>query len=199
MMTTFTNESFMVQNYDLSPALGALQQGGLILYPTDTLWSIGCDATNEDAIYSLRELNNLSTSHPIELLFSSIDMIKAYVEHLHPRLETLLVYHVQPLTILIDCPRRLPSALFSSDGSIAIRLVQDPYCQQLITEFGFPLVAACAGSPERSLPASFGAVSSDLIRGVDYVVKHRQLEKVSGQLSVMVKLSEQDELIFLRE
>lgn len=199
MMTTFTNESFMVQNYDLSQALDALQQGGLVLYPTDTIWSIGCDATNEVAISNLRQLNNLSTSHPIEILFSSIEMIKAYVDHLHPRFETLLVYHVQPLTILIDCPRRLPASLFANDGSIAIRLVQDVYCQQLINALGFPIVAACAGNPERLLPASFGAVSSDLIQGVDYVVKHRQMDKVPGQLSVMVKLSEQDELIFLRE
>ncbi len=199
MMTTFTNESFMVQNYDLNEALGTLQQGGLILYPTDTLWSIGCDATSGEAVLNLRRLNNLSTSHPIELLFSSINMIKAYVDQLHPRLETLLTYHVQPLTILIDCPRRLPESLFSPEGAIAIRLVQDSYCRELIEQFGFPLVAACAGSPERSLPASFGSVSSELIRGVDYVVKHRQMEKIGGQLSVMVCLSDQDELIFLRE
>ncbi len=199
MMTTFTNESFMVQNYDLNQALVTLQQGGLILYPTDTIWSIGCDATNEDAVLNLRRMSKMNHSYPIELLFSSIDMIKAYVDHLHPRLETLLVYHVQPLTILLENPRRLPASLFSTEGTVAIRLVQDSYCQELIEQFGFPIVAACAGSAESHIPSSFGSVSSEYIRGVDYVVKHRQMEKVGGQLSVMVKLSAQDELIFLRE
>lgn len=199
MMTTFTNESFMVQNYDLKQALVTLQKGGLILYPTDTIWSIGCDATNENAVLNLRQLTKLNKSYPFELLFSSIDMIKAYVEHLHPRLETLLVYHVQPLTILLENPRRLPDCLLSTEGTVAIRLVQDSYCQELIEQFGFPIVAACAGSVEYSIPASFGSVSSEFIRGVDYVVKHRQMDKAGGQLSVMVKLSEQDELIFLRE
>lgn len=199
MMTTFTNESFMVQNYDLNQALVTLQKGGLILYPTDTIWSIGCDATNEDAVLNLRRLSQRNQSYPIELLFSSIDMIKAYVDHLHPRLETLLVYHVQPLTILLENPRRLPANLFSQEGTVAIRLVQDSYCQELIEQFGAPIVAACASSAESHIPASFGSVSSEYIRGVDYVVKHRQMEKAGGQLSVMVRLSAQDELIFLRE
>ncbi|NRB54199.1 MAG: Sua5/YciO/YrdC/YwlC family protein [Saprospiraceae bacterium] len=199
MLTTFTNESFMVQNYDLNQALVTLQKGELILYPTDTIWSIGCDATNEDAVLKLRSLSKRNHSYPIELLFSSIDMIKAYVDHLHPRLETLLVYHVQPLTILLENPRRLPTSLFSTEGTVAIRLVQDSYCQELIEQFGFPIVAACASSAESHIPSSFGSVSSEYIRGVDYVVKHRQMEKAGGQLSVMVKLSAQDELIFLRE
>lgn len=199
MMTTFTNESFMVQNYDLNQALATLQNGGLILYPTDTIWSIGCDATNEGVVLDLIRLSKRNNSYPLELLFSSIDMIKAYVDHLHPRLETLLAYHVQPLTVLLENPRRLPASLFSREGTVAIRLVQDSYCQELIEQFGFPIVAACASSAEYAIPSSFGSVSSEFIRGVDYVVKHRQMEKAGGQLSVMVKLSEQDELIFLRE
>ena len=108
-MTTFTNAaSCMVQNYDLETALKILHQGGLLLHPTDTIWSISCDATNPFGIRKVFQLKRNSSYQHVEILVDSLGMLREYVEHLHPRIETLLVYHVRPLTIVMDQARNLP-------------------------------------------------------------------------------------------
>ncbi|HQU60672.1 MAG: Sua5/YciO/YrdC/YwlC family protein [Phaeodactylibacter sp.] len=199
-MTTFTNErATMVQNYDLDNALAVLRNGGLILYPTDTVWSIGCDATNPLAAARIRQLKRTDDAFGLEVLVNSLEMLRAYVGRLHPRIETLLLYHVRPLTVLYDQARNLPDSLLAIDGSISIRLVQDNYCSELIGTLGKPLVAAPADLRNDYFPVNFGAISSDVIERVDYVSRYRRSDKAPAQPSVMVKLSVKDELEFLRE
>ena len=189
----------MVQNYDLDNALETLRTGGLILYPTDTVWSIGCDATNPRAIGRVRQLKNTNDALGLEILVSSLDMLRRYVVHLHPRIETLLIYHLRPLTVLYEQGRNLPNSILSEDGQVAIRLVQDEYCRQLISLFGKPLVATAADLREGYYPDNFGAVSSDVIERVDYVSHHRRNDKARAKPSVVARLSYKDELEFLRE
>ena len=199
-MSTSVNETtHMVHNYDLEGAINALQDSGLILYPTDTLWGIGCDATDATAVNRVYNLKQQERSNPFILLVGSLEMLKEYVVHLHPRLETLLIYHLRPLTIIFDQAKNLPSICTGTDGSVAIRLVQDPYCKALINAYGRPLVGTSANVSDEPFPSNFGSISSTIIQGVDYVVKHRQNEKVAGQPSVIVKLSDKEELIFLRD
>ena len=199
-MTTITNErATMVQNYDLDNALAVLRNGGLILYPTDTVWSIGCDATNPLAAARIRQLKRTDDAFGLEVLVNSLEMLRAYVGRLHPRIETLLLYHVRPLTVLYDQARNLPDSLLAIDGSISIRLVQDNYCSELIGTLGKPLVAAPADLRNDYFPVNFGAISSDVIERVDYVSRYRRSDKAPAQPSVMVKLSVKDELEFLRE
>lgn len=200
MLMTSTNEmTCMVQNYDLDGAVKTLLNGGLILYPTDTIWGIGCDATNAKSVDQVYDLKRRDRSKPLIILVDSIAMLRNYVAHLHPRLETLLIYHVRPLTVVYEHAINLPANLVGKDGSIAIRIVQDPYCKALISAFGRPLVSTSANISNEPFPSNFGSVSSEIIQGVDYVVKHRQHEKVNGKPSVMVKLSDKEELIFLRD
>ena len=189
----------MVQNYDLDNALAVLRNGGLILYPTDTVWSIGCDATNPLAAARIRQLKRTDDAFGLEVLVNSLEMLRAYVGRLHPRIETLLLYHVRPLTVLYDQARNLPDSLLAIDGSISIRLVQDNYCSELIGTLGKPLVAAPADLRNDYFPVNFGAISSDVIERVDYVSRYRRSDKAPAQPSVMVKLSVKDELEFLRE
>lgn len=199
-MTTYTNEKIrMVQEYDIKGALAILRNGGVILYPTDTIWSIGCDATNPQAVEKVHNIKQRATTRSFEILVDSIQMLKDYVEHLHPKIETLLLYHMRPLTVVFDRPRNLPSNATGSDGAAAIRLVQDEFCRSLITEYGKPLLASFASIGDLTFPVNFGAISSEIIEGVDFVVKYRQNEKSASEPAVMVKLSKRDELIFLRE
>ncbi|MCB0586475.1 MAG: Sua5/YciO/YrdC/YwlC family protein, partial [Phaeodactylibacter sp.] len=138
-MTTSTNgRAIMVQNYDLESALETLLTGGLILYPTDTVWSIGCNATNPRAVGRLRQLKRTDDALGLEILVNSIDMLRRYIVHLHPRIETLLTYHLRPLTVLYEQGRNLPNSILSEDGQVAIRLVQDEYCRELIGRLGKP-------------------------------------------------------------
>ena len=189
----------MVQNYDLESALETLQSGGLILYPTDTVWSIGCDATNLRAVGRIRQLKKTDDALGLEILVSSIDMLRRYVAHLHPRIETLLLYHLRPLTVAYRQGRNLPNSILDENGQVAIRLAQDEYCRQLITRLGKPVVATEADLRLGYYPDSFGAISSDVIERVDYVSKYRRSDKIPAQPLVMARLSPRDELEFLRE
>ncbi len=199
-MTTYTNEKLrMVQEYDIKGALMTLQQGGILLYPTDTIWSIGCDATNARAIDKAYLIKQKTNAKGIEILVNSLQMLRDYVVHLHPKLETLLVYHTRPLTVVFDKPRNLPANAIAPDGTVAIRVVQDEFCRSLITELGKPLLASFASMHEGMFPLNFGAISSEIIEQVDFVVKYRQNEKSSHEPSVVVKLTKRDELVFLRE
>lgn len=201
MMMTTTNVPFsMVKHYDLSSALTALQCEGLLLIPTDTVWSIACDATDRVAIERLRRLGKPSYYRPIEILFADLDQLKAYVDRLHPRLETLLVHHLRPLTIITERALGLPDRVLMPGGALAARLTQDDYCRQLIEALGRPL-ATLPAAPDEHLPppAGFGFIRSDVIENVDYVARYRQKDRQADELSVMVKLDDLEELAFIRE
>lgn len=199
-MTTYTNEKLrMVQEYDIKGALMTLHQGGVLLYPTDTVWCIGCDATNSQAVEKIGNIKQQGTTRSFELLVDSIQMLRDYVVHLHPKLETLLVYHTRPLTVLFDKARNLPANALAADGTIGIRVVQDEFCRSIIAESGKPLLGTFASVHEGTFPVNFGGISSDVIEQADFVVKYRQNEKAMGEPSVMIKLSRRGELVFLRE
>lgn len=199
-MTTSTKErTGMVTYQELEEAKETLKTGGLLLYPADSLWSIGCDATDPVAVERVCNLKGDRSTESFEILVDSIEMIRRYVDHLHPKIETLLAYHVRPLTVKFNRGRNLPERLLAADGSVAIRLAQDPSCRSLITHYRRPLVATTANRHDHPHPSSFGAISSAIIEGVDYVIKHRQQEKDMGDPPVMVRLSERGELEFLRE
>ncbi len=187
----------MRQNYSLEKGLQALRGGGVILYPTDTLWSLGCDALREDAIDRLREIRSLPADQPLTVLVNDLKMLLKYVGQLHPRLETLLLYHQRPLTVLYEGVRFLPDSLSTPEGQVAIRITVSPFCRQLISRFGRPLVASAAAKPGYKLPATFGEIQSDVIQASDYVFAP-SIEEGDGEPSVLVRLSEKAELIFLR-
>lgn len=192
-------QQLMFGKDNLETITATLENGGLILYPTDTIWGIGCDATNPEAVQKIFDLKNRSHDNPFVILVNSIAMLKEYVEHVHPRIETLLIHHVQPLTMIYDQAKNLPSIACSKEGSVAIRVVQDSFCRELISQFGKPLIASSANINDKPYPANFGGISSAVITGVDYVVKWKQGEKKLGQPSVIAKLSDKEELVFLRE
>lgn len=199
-MQTFTNQNtYMVQNYYLEPVIATLESGGLILYPTDTTWGIGCDATNAAAIDKVSRLKNQANAGPFVLLVASIEMLKHYVVEIHPRVETLLLFHARPLTVIYKDAKNLPPNACGADGSVAVRIPQDVLCKSLLEEFGKPIVATTANIGGMPIPKHFGEISSDVIMGVDYVVKYRTLDKEMGEPSVLARLSDDEELEFLRE
>ena len=199
-MLTFTNQrTCMVQNYLLEPIINMLENGGLILFPTDTIWGIGCDATNQAAVARLRQLRQMPPEHPLTLLAPNIELVKEYVLVVHPRVETLLLLHTRPLTIVYDQARNLPPEAAANDGSIAFRIPRDNFCLELLEEFGRPIVAAAACVGTSQHPRHFGEISSDIIQGCDFVVKYRQMDKEMAEPSVIARINEDEELVFLRE
>jgi L-threonylcarbamoyladenylate synthase len=184
---------------DISEITRILEQGGLICYPTDTIWGIGCDATNEAAIARIYALKGRAPQHGYVTLVDSIDMLRQYVTKMHPRIETLLAFHLRPLTIVYDKVANLPEAVRATDGSAAIRVVQDDFCSSIIRAFGRPIVSTAACKHDQPWPPIFGAISSEILGGVDYVVKYRQDDKEPGEPSPVARLDRHQEMEFLRE
>lgn len=184
---------------NLERIIDVLNDDGLILYPTDTIWGIGCDATNAQAVQRIFNLKQRPSNKPFVLLVDSIEMLKDYVEQVHPRIETLLLHHLKPLTVVYDQAKNLPEISYAKEGSVAIRVTMDSFSKELISQFGKPLIATSANVSDRPFPANFGGISSDVITGVDYVVKWKQGEKKIGAPSVIARLGDKQELEFLRE
>jgi len=192
-------KQLMFERDKLEDITNVLHDGGTILYPTDTIWGIGCDATNADAVHKIFALKKREITKPFVLLVDSLDMLQNYVVHLHPRIETLLLYHTKPLTVIYEEGKNLPDISVAADRSVAVRVVLDSFCKELIGKFGKPLIATSANVSDQPFPANFGGISSDILCGVDYVVKWKQGEKKQNEPSVIVRLSDKEDLIFIRE
>lgn len=187
------------QHLDLSNATEALLAGKLVLLPTDTVWSIACRSDDAGAVARAVSLKRQKSVENFELLVDSLPMMRRFVDEVHPRLETLLAYHVRPLTIAFAAGRNLPTEALNPDGGIAVRLVQDDYCRAIITTLGIPLFCTAASLVDGEYPPNFGAISSEVFPQVDYVEKYRQGEKSQDEPSVVVYLDSQEELEFIRE
>ncbi len=175
-----------------------LEQGGVILYPTDTIWGLGCDATNIEAIEKITQIKGRAPEKGFVVLVDSLEMLKNYVNYIHPKIETLLSYHKRPLTVIYPDPKNLPTKVYALDGSVGIRITRDDFCKELIWSTGKPLISTSANISGEPFPANFGEISSDIIRLVDYVVKYRQNDHTLHEPSVIVKMSGKKELEFLR-
>ncbi len=173
--------------------------GDIFLFPTDTIWGIGCDATNSAAVQKIYDLKKRVPEKPYVLLVSSIEMIKDYVYQVHPRIETLLLHHKRPLSVVYPGAINLPPISIADDGSVAIRVVQDPFCRELIDAVGRPLVATSANISNQPFPGNFGEISSEILSGVDQVVKLRQDEKKVNNPSVLITIDKRGEVVFLRK
>ncbi len=194
-----TNEFSMLDVDSKEKIIQVLEKGGLILFPTDTIWGIGCDATNEQAVEKIYQLKQRNKDKPLIVLVHNVEMLKQYVEHVHPKIETLLSFHTRPLTVIYEKGMNLAENVMSNDGSIGIRVILDPFCQGLIKAFGKPIVATSANVSDRPFPRNFGEISSDILQGVDFVTRIRQTEKNLNEPSVIVKMDDNGELFFIRE
>ncbi len=184
---------------ELDSAVKTLEKGGMLLMPTDTIWGIACDACDEKAVQRVRNLKKRDISKPFIVLVDSVEMLKEYVWHVHPRIQTLLSYHDRPLTVIYDKAKNIAINAIASDGSVGIRIVKDDYCRDLIRELGRPIIATSANVSNEPFPSNFKSISTTILEGVDYVATHRKEDLSEHEPSVVVKMSEKGELTFLRE
>lgn len=184
---------------DISEIVQLLEKGGLVCYPTDTVWGIGCDATNEAAIERLSKLKDHTPGQGYVILVDSLQMLRRYVPEIHPKIQTLLAYHQRPLTIVYKQALGLPESVKAANGSVAIRITRDEFCLELIQTLGKPIVSTVAAKEKQPFPPTFGAISSEILGGVDYVVKHRQDDKEPQEPSSIAYLDNSKELEFIRE
>ena len=175
-----------------------LEDGGCLLYPTDTIWGIGCSALIGSAIKNIYRIKQRTFSNPFILLVADLDMLKRYVKKIHPRIETLLDYFDRPLTVIYEGAQNLPSLAYSKDGTVGIRIAKDMFCRDLITRLDAPLISTSANLSGEVIPTNFHEINPIIKREVDYVVKFRQNDKTERESSIIVSYDEEGELRFLR-
>lgn len=175
-----------------------IEKDRVILYPTDTIWGIGCNAQSDIAIQKIIDIKGRKPDKGFIVLVESMEMLKNFVESVHPKIETLLSHHVRPLTVVYPKARNLSPLACAPDGSVAIRIVRDEFCKELIWACGVPLISSSANVTGSPFPANFGEISSEIISAVDYVVKYRQNETTKHEPSIIAKVTNKKELEFIR-
>jgi len=185
-------------NDDIQACVKTLNDGGLILYPTDTVWGIGCDATNEEAVKKVFELKKRVDTKAMIVLVNNEHAILDYVQ-----VEGLQVFDYikgihKPTTVIYQKAKNLATNLLAADGSVAIRICKDKFCQALIETFGRPIVSTSANISGYPTPLCFNDISLDITEGVNYVVKFRQDETEMQQPSSVVKWEADGTLVIIR-
>lgn len=173
---------------EINKSLVFLNEGKLILYPTDTIWGIGCDATNEEAVKKIYELKQRQDSKALICLVANQAMLERYVEKVPEVAYDIMDLATKPTTIVFDKPKELAKNLIASDNTIAIRVASDKFCQYLINKFGKPIVSTSANISGEPSPKNFKAISNRILQGVDYVV-NLQREKENSTPSSIIKLA----------
>jgi L-threonylcarbamoyladenylate synthase len=186
-------------NNDLANAVNILKKGGLILYPTDTIWGIGCDATNEEAVARIYEIKQRKDEKSLLILLSDSAMIENYVAEVPEIAWKLIEITEKPLTIIYPGARNLARNLIADDGSIGIRIVKDEFCYQMIRKLGKPIVSTSANISGMPWPPNFKKVEKSIVKAVDYVVNYKQSEENRGNPSGIIKLGLRGEVKVIRE
>lgn len=164
----------MELNVEIEKSLKILESGGTLLYPTDTIWGIGCDATNSLAVQKIYQIKNRSEAKSLIILIDHIDKLSTYIEKVPDITEDLLESISSPVTIIYSNARKLASNIIASDGTIAIRIVKDDFCTELIRRFGKPIVSTSANISGFDPPAIFSQIAEEIKTSVDYIVSYKQ-------------------------
>jgi L-threonylcarbamoyladenylate synthase len=172
---------------DIEKCLEVLKSGGLILYPTDTVWGIGCDATNEKAIEKIYQVKKRSNEKAMIVLVAAEKDIMQHVAAPDLSLFDYLNKATKPTTVVYDGALGFADNLVAKDGSIAIRICKDEFCRQLIKRFRKPIVSTSANISEMPAPKFFKEISDEIKNGVDYIVQYKQQDKTSAQPSSLIK------------
>ena len=173
---------------DIIKSLEVLKSGGTILYPTDTIWGIGCDATNEEAIDKIYGIKKREETKSMIILLDTDAKLMQYVDDVPDVAYDLIELSDKPLTIIFSKAKNLPSNLINNDGSIAIRIVKDEFCQKLISRFRKPIVSTSANISGETSPLIFDKISDLIKQSVDYAVNWRQDDFTKSRPSGIIKL-----------
>jgi L-threonylcarbamoyladenylate synthase len=184
---------------DIRKCLKVLNKGGLILYPTDTIWGIGCDATSEKAVQKVYKLKMRSEAKSLIILLDDILKLNFYVEKVPPIAYDLIEQYLDPLTIIYPGAKNVAKNVIAKDGSIAIRIIREDFCRRLLNLFGKPIVSTSANISREETPLTFGKIPDKIKHGVDYVVKYGQQNVGQFKASTIIKISERGDFKTVRK
>ena len=184
---------------DIKQACAVMEKGGVILYPTDTIWGIGCDATNPQAVQRVYDIKRRSDSKAMLVLIDSSAKLQYYVKEIPPVTWDLIDLGEKPLTIIYDGARNLAPNLLDEDGSVGIRVTKEEFSQQLCFRFRKAIVSTSANISGEPSAANFAQISEEVKSAVDYIVKARRSEKGQVKPSSIIKLDAKGYVKIIRE
>ena len=184
---------------EIKNAIDTLLKGGTILYPTDTVWGIGCDATNKEAVDKILKLKKRSGAKSLIVLIDKEQQLNKYINEVPAIAWDLIEHSDKPLTIIYPGAKALAPNVLNEDGSVGIRVVKDEFCRKLINRFGKPIVSTSANISGEQTPKKFKEISSPILQGVDYIVNLRQTEPCIKEPSTIIKLAMNGEVKIIRD
>lgn len=185
---TFATKHIVIIQTEINNAHKVLKQGGIIIYPTDTVWGIGCDATNPEAVKKIYALKQRENAKSMICLVNNTEMLNMYIEKIPKAASEIIKQSTKPTTIIYDNPKLVAKNLITNDKTLAIRVVNNSFCNELIKILKKPLVSTSANISGQPTPKTFTEISEQILKGVDYIVNlHR--EKKTMQPSSIIKLN----------
>jgi len=182
----------------LGDALAALKAGGVILYPTDTVWGLGCDATNEQAVQKIFAIKRREAAKSLVLLASDLDMVARYIRQIPSIAIDLVEVNDAPMTLIYPGAQGLAPSVVAEDGSVGIRIPQHEFCRELIRRFRRPLVSTSANISGEAAPARFAEITPEILSAVDYTVPRHLEAGATGKPSQIIKVELDGQVKILR-
>lgn len=182
---------------EIQNAFEIIQQGGIILYPTDTVWGIGCDATNPEAVAKIYKLKQRVETQSMICLMNGEKMMYTVFKEIPEVAWQIIDLSDKPITLILDNPRNVALNLIAPDNSLGIRIVKEPFCFKLMERMKKPLVSTSANISGQPTPIAFKDISAEIIKGVDYVVNLHQ-DKIGGKQSSIIKLTSDSQVKVIR-
>ena len=184
---------------EIRNSLEILDRGGVILYPTDTVWGLGCNALNDAAINKVYRIKDRPESKSLIILLHSFDEVKKYVAEVPLFIEDLIANIEKPVTVIYDNAQNLPKSIIAPDGTIAIRVVKDEFCQRLIQETGKPLISSSANVSGEPTPLVFSQISQKIKDSADYVVQLSHGQFHQAKTSTIIRVFKDGSYRMVRE
>lgn len=183
---------------EIDKALAILKDGGVILYPTDTVWGLGCDATNETAVARINEIKGRSADKSFIILLDTDSKVQSYVTEVPEVAYDLIEFAENPLTIIFSGAKNLAKNVINADGSVGIRVVKHEFCTPLIQRFRKPITSTSANISGQPAPAFFDEIDPDILAAVDGVVDWEQELRTPKKPSTIMKLGPTGQFSFIR-
>jgi L-threonylcarbamoyladenylate synthase len=184
---------------DIEQCLKALQNGGVILYPTDTVWGLGCDATNKESVAKIFSIKQRDEKKSMIILLEKESDIQKFAKQPNDKIKAIIENIERPTTIIYPDVKGLAQNLFNEDGTVAIRIPNDSFCVDLITAFGKPIVSTSANISGEATPSIFSEISNAIKTKVDYCCTYRQTDNNKAMPSKIIKWNEDESITVIRE
>lgn len=189
----------MLLQEEVNKTVEALKAGKSILYPTDTIWGLGCDATNPEAVQKIYSIKERDENKAMLILIWKIEQLRDYVEKIPDIAWDIVDFAEKPLTVIYPKGKKVAPNVLAKDGSIAIRLVRDEFCQSVLKKFNKAIVSTSANLSSKPSAPTFRDIDPVIINSVDHVVQYRQNDTSVASPSVLMKIELNGEIKFLRK